>query len=52
MRWAQCEARAAERAQLSTQAWIEIDDIEQRLARHNCDLDNVFGFQAKELLFA
>ena len=43
---------AAERAQLSTQAWIEIDDIEQRLARHNCDLDNVFGFQAKELLFA
>ncbi|EJF65111.1 hypothetical protein DICSQDRAFT_132648 [Dichomitus squalens LYAD-421 SS1] len=41
----------AERAQLSVQAWIEIDDIEQRLARHNCDLDSSFGFLAKELLF-
>ncbi len=42
----------AERAQLSVQAWMEIDDIEQRLRRHTCDLDSVFGFQAKEMLFA
>ncbi|KAI1796440.1 hypothetical protein LXA43DRAFT_912176 [Ganoderma leucocontextum] len=42
----------ADRAQLSVQAWMEIDDIEQRLGRHTCDLDSAFGFQAKELLFA
>ncbi|PIL34193.1 transcription factor [Ganoderma sinense ZZ0214-1] len=42
----------AERAQLSVQAWIEIDDIEQRLNYHTCDMDSVFGFQARELLFA
>ena len=42
----------AERAQLSVQAWMEIDDIEQRLNYHTCDMDSVFGFQARELLFA
>ena len=42
----------AERAQLSVQAWMEIEDIEQRLQRHTCELHSVFGFEAKEFLFA
>ncbi|KAI1791304.1 hypothetical protein LXA43DRAFT_945720 [Ganoderma leucocontextum] len=42
----------ADRAQLSVQAWMEIEDIEQRLGRHTCDLDRSFGFQATEMLFA
>ncbi|KAI0702975.1 hypothetical protein C8T65DRAFT_655245 [Cerioporus squamosus] len=41
----------ADRAQLAVQAWLEIEDLEQRLARHTCELDTSFGFQAKELLF-
>ena len=41
----------ADRAQLAVQAWLEIDDIEQRLDRHTCDMDTAFGFQAREILF-
>ncbi|RPD62664.1 hypothetical protein L226DRAFT_610838 [Lentinus tigrinus ALCF2SS1-7] len=41
----------ADRAQLAVQAWLEIEDLEQRLARHTCDLDISIGFQMKELLF-
>ncbi len=41
----------ADRAQLAVQAWLEIEDLEQRIARHTCDLDASFGFQSKELLF-
>lgn len=40
-----------EHAQLAVQAWLEADDIEQRLEKHTCDLDTVYGFQSKEMLF-
>ena len=42
---------AAERAQRAIQAWLEIDDLERRLARHTCEFDSSFGFQAQEMLF-
>ena len=42
---------AADRAQLAVQAWHRIEDLERRLDRHTCELDNSFGFQSKELLF-
>ncbi|KAH9942321.1 uncharacterized protein BXZ73DRAFT_97734 [Epithele typhae] len=42
---------AAERAHHGVQAWLEIDDIEARLARHTCDMDSSFGFQGREMLF-
>ncbi|TFK82181.1 hypothetical protein K466DRAFT_666667 [Polyporus arcularius HHB13444] len=41
----------AERAHVGVQAWLEIDDLERRLARHTCNLDASFGYQVKELLF-
>ena len=42
---------AAERAHNAVQTWLEIDDIERRLARHTCELESAFGFQAQEMLF-
>ncbi len=45
------DVKQAERAQVGVQAWLEIDDLERRLARHTCNLDASFGYQVKELLF-
>ena len=42
---------AADRAQNAVQTWLEIDDLERRLARHTCELDSSFGFHVPEILF-
>ena len=44
-------ASQADRAQFGVQAWLEIEDLERRLARHTCDLDKSYGFQTREILF-
>ncbi|RDX45688.1 hypothetical protein OH76DRAFT_1486166 [Lentinus brumalis] len=45
------ESKQADRAQLGVQVWLEIDDLEQRLARHTWNLDGSFRYQVEELLF-
>ena len=41
----------AARAQSAVRTWLEIDDLERRLARHTCELDSSFGFHVPEILF-
>ncbi|KAI0373410.1 hypothetical protein BV20DRAFT_962547 [Pilatotrama ljubarskyi] len=42
----------AQRAEFAVRAWLDIDDIEQRMERHTCNMMTNYGFQSSEMLFS
>ncbi|CDO69276.1 hypothetical protein BN946_scf185042.g178 [Trametes cinnabarina] len=42
----------ADRAQFATNAWLEIDAVENALDQHTCGLESKSGFHAREMLFS
>ncbi len=41
-----------ERAQFAMNAWLEIDELEDALNKHTCDLERNLGYQAREMIFS
>ncbi|CDO69399.1 hypothetical protein BN946_scf184270.g2 [Trametes cinnabarina] len=42
----------AQRAEFAVRAWLQIDDLEERMERHTCGLSTNYGFQSTEMLFS
>ena len=40
-----------EKAQFAVAAWVELDNIEEALNRHVCDMERSFVYQGREVLF-